>query len=248
MLSIDVEAKIGGFALKAKLPAAKGTTVIVGPNGAGKSTLLRVILGELQPVRGRICLGERVLLDVDLNLRVPTEERRLGYVPQNYALFPHMTVAQNVAFGLRCKGSAQGSRVKELLKELHIEHLASRKTSVLSGGESQRVALARALATDPKALLLDEPTAALDSDARRKVRRFLAERLRVAGIPTIIVSHDIQDAVVLADQVAVLENGSIVQVGTLEELRANPASSFVEQFVVLDGIGYASSGEQVPRS
>ncbi len=235
MLSVDVEAEIGGFVLRAKLPAAKGTTVIVGPNGAGKSTLLRVILGALQPKRGRIRLADTDLLDVDTNLRVPTEERRLGYVPQNYALFPHMTVAQNVAFGLRYRGSAQGPRVMELLKELHIEHLASRKTSVLSGGESQRVALARALATDPKGLLLDEPTAALDSDARRKVRRFLAERLQAADIPTIIVTHDIQDAEALADRVAVLESGTIVQVGSLATLRANPASLFVEQFVALDG-------------
>lgn len=232
MLAVDVEMKLGSLCLRAKLPTCEGTTVVIGPNGAGKSTLLKSILGELRPDHGRITLGERALLCTSSRLHVPTEHRRLGYVPQKYALFPHMTVFQNVAFGLRVRGRAERKeRVMELLSDLRIEHLATRKTTALSGGESQRVALARAMATRPQALLLDEPMAALDSESRRKVRLFLAVRLRAAGIPTIVVSHDIADAEALGDRVAVLEKGQIVQVGTLSELRAKPATTFVRQFL-----------------
>lgn len=232
MLAVDVEMQLGSLTLRAKLPCCEGTTVVIGPNGAGKSTLLKSILGELRPDRGDIVLGDRSLLCTSSRLHVPTEHRRLGYVPQKYALFPHMTVFQNVAFGLRVKGrNERKERVMELLSDLRIDHLATRKTTSLSGGESQRVALARAMATRPHALLLDEPMAALDADARRKVRRFLAVRLRATGIPTIVVSHDIDDAEALGDRVAVLEKGQIVQVGTLDQLRANPATPFVRQFL-----------------
>ncbi len=232
MLAVDVEMEIGTLKLRATLPKCEGTTVVIGPNGAGKSTFLKSILGEVRPDRGSITLGERSLLCTSSRLHVPTEHRRLGYVPQKYALFPHMTVFQNVAFGLRIRGrNERKERVMELLSDLRIDHLAARKTTTLSGGESQRVALARAMATRPHALLLDEPMAALDSDARRKVRRFLAVRLRATGIPTIVVSHDIADAEALGDRVAVLEKGQIVQVGTLSELRAHPATPFVRQFL-----------------
>ncbi len=232
MLAINVEADVGALRLRAQLPAYEGTTVVVGPNGAGKSTLLKSVLGVVKPGDGNIVLGERSLFCTRNRINVPTEDRRLGYVPQSYALFPHMTVAQNVGFGVRGKDrDAKRAWVMELLEDLGIAHLAERKTAGLSGGESQRVALARALAIKPHALLLDEPMAALDAGARRKVRKFLAVRLRAVGIPTIVVSHDIDDVEALGGRVAVLEAGRIIQVGSLAELRKRPASDFVREFV-----------------
>ena len=232
MLEIDVQANIGGLELNVKLPAAAGTTIIVGPNGAGKSTLLKGLLGAIKLTGGTIKLGDRPLFSRADRVDVPVEDRRLGYVPQRYALFPHMTVAQNVGFGIvDCGAKERGDRVLELLEDLGIEHLAKRKAPSLSGGEAQRVALARALAIRPHALLLDEPMAALDAGARRKVRKFLSVRLRAVGIPTIVVSHDIDDVEALGGRVAVLEAGRIVQIGTLDQLHKAPATRFVEQFL-----------------
>lgn len=232
MLSIDVQARVGGFALDAKLPPAGGVTILVGANGAGKSTLLETLLGVIRPERGHIALGDRTLFDAEGGVDVPTEERRIGYVPQRYALFTHMTVMQNVAFGIRHLPKAERhERVMALLDDLGIGHLAPRRTTALSGGESQRVALARALAIGPHALLLDEPMAALDASARRRVRHFLAERLQSVAVPTIVVSHDIDDVEALGGRVAVLEQGKIVQVGELEEIRQEPATSFVKAFL-----------------
>lgn len=232
MLAIDVEADVGALNLRASIPAHEGTTVIIGPNGAGKSTLLKSILGAIKPRRGTIALGARRLFCADQRVNVPIEDRQLGYVPQRYALFPHMNVLRNVAFGVRgVRRKKREERVMELLEDLGVAHLARRKTSSLSGGESQRVALARALAIGPQALLLDEPMAALDAGARRKVRRFLVTRLRAIGIPSIVVSHDIDDVEALGGRVAVLEAGRIVQIGTLDELKKKPATPFVEQFL-----------------
>jgi len=232
MLAIDVEADVGTLELRAQLSGYDGTTIIVGRNGAGKSTLLKSILGEIRPSHGTITLGDDTLFCTRSNVNVPTEERRIGYVPQKYALFPHMTVARNVGFGIRrCSKQERKARVMELLEDLGIAHLADRKTPSLSGGESQRVALARALAIRPHALLLDEPMAALDTDARRRVREFLAVRLRAVGIPTVVVSHDVNDVDALGGRVAVLEAGRVVQVGTPDELRQEPATPFVKQFM-----------------
>lgn len=233
MLTIDVEAKMGALVLQAELPAHDGTTVVIGPNGAGKSTFLKSLLGVVRPTRGAIVLGDRKLYCAESGVDVPTEDRRLGYVPQSYALFSHMNVRDNVGFGIRGLSRKERlERVMELLEDLGIAHLAKRKTTSLSGGESQRVALARALAIRPHAVLLDEPMAALDAAARRRVRSFLATRLRAIGVPTIVVSHDVDDVEALGGRVAVIERGRVVQVGTLAELRERPDSPFVEEFLV----------------
>ncbi len=230
MISIDMEAQVGTFELKVKLLEQSGITVIVGPNGAGKTTLLRCLLGVKSPTRGTVKLGERVLFSSADQIDVPIEERRLGYLPQRYALFPHLNVTKNVGFGIHKRANREEC-IRTLLCKLHIEHLADRRPTMLSGGEGQRVALARALAIEPSAMLLDEPMAALDAGARSSVRTFLASQLSELNIPTIIVSHDIDDADVLADQVVVLEDGAISQQGTLAELCRNPRTDFVKHFV-----------------
>jgi len=232
VLTIDVEVAVGNLELKAELPEFDKTTVVIGPNGAGKSTLLKLVLGALTPSRGRIELGDSLLFSSERRIDVPMEDRRLGYVPQSYALFPHMTVRQNVEFGIRdVERSERRDRAVKLLEELGVGHLADRRTPSLSGGESQRVALARALAIRPHALLLDEPMAALDTAARRKVRRFLGERLQKIGIPTLVVTHDAGDIGSLADRVVVLEAGKLLQVGSPTEVREHPASEFVREFL-----------------
>lgn len=229
-LAIDLDLRRGSFHLQVALPAHAGTTVVVGPNGAGKSTLLECLLGVQRP-EGRIELGDRLLLASEEDVDVPPEARRLGYVPQRYALFRHMTVLRNVAFGIKAGSRAErAQRAHALLDELGIGHLAKRMPAALSGGESQRVALARALSIEPRALLLDEPLAALDVGARRRVRDFLASRFQEVGVPTVVVSHDLADAVALAERVVVLEAGRVVQIGSIEELRHEPASPFVSAF------------------
>lgn len=231
-LSIDLSAQVGTLALRLQLET-EGPLVLAGPNGAGKSTALLLLLGVLHPGSGRIALGDEMLFEsgrVDL----PPEQRRLGYVPQEYALFPHLDVLANVAFGLRGRerGSERADRAHALLASLEIAHLARKRPASLSGGERQRVALARALAPEPRALLLDEPLAALDATARKQVRGFLAERLLSLGLPALVVTHDPEDARALGPRIAVLEQGRLVQQGSLEELRAAPATPFVANFVL----------------
>jgi molybdate transport system ATP-binding protein len=228
MLELDLEARVGPLALRARLSIGNGPLALVGPNGAGKTSLLRALLG-VRPARGTIALDGAALLDTARGIDLPPERRRLGYLPQHAALFPHLTVIANVEFGMpRQPGRLE--RALGLLESLEVGHLASRRTTALSGGERQRVALARALAAEPKALLLDEPLAALDAGARRQVRDFLAARLRALALPALVITHDAADACALADRIAVLEQGALTQIGTPAELRAAPATQFVADF------------------
>ena len=236
MLTVDVAGRVGAMELRVALTAARAPLVLAGPNGAGKTSVLLFVLGVLRPHAGRVAVGERVLFDAGARIDVPTEERRIGYVPQDYALFPHLTVVENVEFALDCGGArlARGPRrdaALALLAELEVAALAGRRPATLSGGERQRVALARALAVSPQALLLDEPLAALDVGARRQVRAFLAGYLARLGLPAIVVTHDPADAFALGERIAVIEAGRLVQVGSADELRAAPASPFVAEFV-----------------
>ena len=227
MLELHVARRIGTLELSVDLQLDRETIVVAGPNGAGKSSLLRLLLGVLRPHRGRIALDGRVLFDATAALDVPVEQRQLGYVPQDYALFPHLDVLENVTFGLR--PLSRGERLRRAtswLERLGVAHLSRRLPGQLSGGERQRVALARALAREPRALLLDEPFASLDPLARRQVRHALRGWLRDWRLPALIVSHDPADAI-LGDRIAVLESGRIVQQGTADELRRSPASEFV---------------------
>ena len=219
-LSLDLDLPRRSFRLTLALEVGAETVAVVGPSGSGKSSLLRAVAGLTRPERGRIALGERVLFDSERRIDLPPEQRSVGLVFQEYALFPHMSVLGNVAFGRR-------RRARELLDRLRIGHLAGARPAELSGGERQRVALARALAREPGVLLLDEPMAALDPHTREGVRGELRELLGELGLPTLLVTHSFADASALAHRVAVLEGGRIVQVGRPGELVARPADGFV---------------------
>ena len=197
-------------------------TAILGPSGCGKTTLLRLIGGFDEPDAGTIRLGDRVLYEHGRS--VPPERRQIGYVAQEGALFPHLTVAQNVAFGLRLHANRREGRVKELLLMVGLDPaLAGRYPHQLSGGQQQRVALARALAPEPSVILLDEPFASLDAGLRESTRRAVAASLAAAGATTVLVTHDQGEALSLADQVAVMRRGQLVQVAAPAELYRHPA-------------------------
>lgn len=235
-LRVRVKAAVGRLLLDVDLDTGPATLVLVGPNGAGKSSLLSHVLGVLPVEQGRISVANDVLFDRVGRVDVPMERRRLGYLPQDYALFPHLTVRENVAFALASATPNQprverAQQVAKLLTELGLEAYADRRTRTLSGGEKQRVALARALSVAPRALLLDEPLAALDVHSRGEVRAFLAAYLEKLALPTIVVTHDAADARLLGQRIAVLESGKITQLGTWEDLSSAPRSRFVEEFV-----------------
>ncbi len=234
-LSLAVEAALGPFRLQVSLEVGAEPLALVGPNGLGKTSLLLTILGLLQPERGRITLGDSMLFDKDEDIDIPTEERHLAYLPQDFGLFPHLTAAENVAFALACGPEPTGKKQRRALAMAWLDRfglgsLANRNPAQLSGGERQRVALARALASSPKALLLDEPTASLDVEARLGVRTFLAESIRALGLPTLLVTHDVQDVAALAGRVAVLDKGRIAACGPFEDIRKTPPTPFAGRF------------------
>ena len=186
-----INAKVGRLQLDVTLDTGDGTLVIVGPNGSGKTTLLSLLLGALPMNAGRIEVGGAVLFDRGQSIDLPVEGRRIGYVPQDYALFPHLTVRENVefAFGSAAQEPPKREPIDVLLRQLELEPLSNRRPQTLSGGEQLRVALARALSVSPRALLLDEPLAALDVHARKSVRAFLAETLTRLKLPTVVVTR-----------------------------------------------------------
>ncbi len=225
-LSVHFTHPLRSFDASVELTVADGTTTaLVGPSGAGKTTVLRVVSGLLRPQAGVVSLGERTWLDTDRGIEVPPERRKVGYLFQEYALFPHLDVLANVRFG-----AGRNAPVDELLERFRISGLAHARVSELSGGERQRVALARALALEPGVLLLDEPLSALDAHTKAAVRIELHELLRDLSLPTILVTHDFEDAAALADDVGVIVAGSVLQSGTAAELVASPADPFVASF------------------
>jgi len=215
--------------------------VLLGPSGSGKTTTLRMIAGFIESDTGRVCFD-----DVDV-IRVPPSERNIGMVVQSVALFPNMTVFQNIAFGLEVNNWTRDEtikRVEELADILGIKDLLHRRVDEISGGEGQRVALARALARRPKLLLLDEPLSALDPKLRERLQDEIKEIQKQFGITTIYVTHDQVEAFAVADKIAVLQNGIIKQVGTPDELYFNPKDAFVAQFI---GHGNILSGEVIEK-
>jgi molybdate transport system ATP-binding protein len=227
--------RLGRFELAATVEAAPGGVVaLLGPNGAGKSTLLRAVSGLVPMTGGRIRLGDAVFDDVDRAVFVPARHRRVGVVFQDHRLFPHLRVVDNVAFGARSRGRARAdarAAAREWLARLGLDGLADRRPAQLSGGQAQRVALARALASEPAALLLDEPLAALDVQTRAEVQGELRDHLgRFAG-PVLLVTHDPIEALLLAQRLVVLERGRVVQDGTPAEITSRPLTPYVARLV-----------------
>ena len=207
---------------------AGAVTALLGPSGSGKSTVLRMIAGLEEPSAGRIFLGDEELTAKSV------QDRGVGFVFQHYALFRHMTVTQNVEFGLRVRKEEKGSRrgrVGELLELVQMTHFADRYPDQLSGGQRQRVALARALAPRPEVLLLDEPFGALDAKVRQDLRRWLDELHRELGVTSLLVTHDQEEALELANQVVVMHEGKVEQLGAPSDVYDTPATPFVAGFV-----------------
>jgi putative spermidine/putrescine transport system ATP-binding protein len=201
---------------------------LLGPSGCGKTTLLRIIAGFITQTSGKVVIGERRIDEL------PPARRNVGIVFQNYALFPHMTVAENVGYGLAARGTdrnAARKRTAEMLDMVQLGHLADRLTKQLSGGQQQRVALARALAIEPRVLLLDEPFSALDKSLRLDMQIEIKRIQRAAGTTAIIVTHDQEEALGMADRVAVLSQGRLEQFAPPSEVYDTPATYFVNQFV-----------------
>ena len=247
-LVVDAEVSRGSFTLAVNFAAAAGEVLgLLGPNGAGKSTLLGAVAGLTPVTAGRITLAGQVMDDADAGTFVEAAGRPVGFVFQNYRLFPHMTVADNVAFSPRARGRVARGQVsrQQWLDRLGLTDLADRKPDQLSGGQAQRVALARALAGQPALLLLDEPLSALDAGTRLDVQAELKRHLADFTGPCLLVTHDALEALVLADRLIVLEGGRIVQEGTPEQIARQPATDYVAKLVGLNLYAGRADGSNV---
>jgi molybdate transport system ATP-binding protein len=234
-LDASIRLTLGPLDLDMAITVEEGEVVaLLGPNGAGKTTLLRAIAGLVPFSSGHVRLDGKVLEDPANRQYVPTERRPIGFVFQDYLLFPHLTVLENVAFGLRSHGMARHAAVEKAnqwLDRVGLKGYAGSKPAELSGGQRQRIALARALAPDPRLLLLDEPLAALDVTTRAEVRRDLKRHLDSFEGIRLVVTHDPLEAVSLADRLIVMEHGHLVQTGTAAEVTEHPRSQYVADLV-----------------
>ena len=234
--------RIGPFELDTHWEVGPGSVMVLfGPSGAGKSTTLRAIAGLVRPVRGRVEAGGRLLYDSESGVWMPAHRRRVGYLTQQYHLFPHLRVLDNIKYGLARRrvaenSSTTGTRVEELMEAFRLEGLEQRYPWELSGGQQQRVALARALAPAPDLLLLDEPFAALDGELRRTVRRELRSVLSRAPVPAILVTHDREEAVALGDAVQVIDGGRPVSYGPPLEVLGQPGQARVARLVGVENL------------
>jgi len=234
-LHAEVALRLGALDLQVTLGAADGETVaVLGPNGAGKSTLLRALAGLVPLDGGRIVIDGVVVDEPATNTYIVPERRGVGVVFQDYLLFPHLSVLENVAFGLRSRGTSRADarrRAADWLERVGLADRAGVKPSALSGGQQQRVALARALVAEPRLLLLDEPLAALDVGTRTELRRDLRTHLATFPGARVLVTHELLDAVALADRLVVLEHGRVAQAGTVADVATRPRSRYVADLV-----------------
>lgn len=237
-LRAGIDLRRAGFRLRVEFEVRPGEVLaVLGPNGAGKSTLLSALSGLLDPDQGHVTLGDRTWLDTERGVRIPTHRRRVGLLAQNPLLFPYLSVGENVAFGPRAAGAGKAAarRVAEQwLSEVDALGFTDRKPGQLSGGQAQRIAIARALAAQPELLLLDEPLAALDVDAAPAVRGLLHRVLGQQDRPAVLVTHDVLDALVLADRVLVLTEGRVVEQGPTRDVLAQPRAAFTARIAGLN--------------
>jgi molybdate transport system ATP-binding protein len=226
-----------GFSLAVDFSAAAGFTILFGPSGSGKTTLLDCVAGLATPDAGRIAVGERVLFDAGSRIDVPVAKRGVGYVLQDLALFPHLTVEQNTEYGLaHLPRLMRKERAAAMLHEFHIEHLRQQRPREISGGERQRVALARALVTDPCVLLLDEPLAALDATTKAKILDDLRRWNQAHRIPILYVTHSREEVIALGERVLVMEQGRIIAQGSPHEVLGAPFQETVAQLAGFENI------------
>lgn len=244
-----VRCQVGEFQLETSWEVQPGEVLVLfGPSGAGKSSTLRAITGLLRPVAGHVEVGGRVVYDDGDGIWVPTHERRLGYLTQQYHLFPHLTVAANIAFGLRNSNSTVSrSRISELSDLFQLGGLDDRYPWELSGGQQQRVALARALALRPAMLLLDEPFASLDSELRRTLRREIRAMLSQSPVPVMLVTHDREEALALGDSVQVIHEGRTLVTGNPLEVLGQPGQGRVARLVGVENLFDLSVQERNPK-
>lgn len=253
MTGADLVAELGvargDFSLAAELAVAAGEVVaLVGPNGAGKTTVLQALCGLLPLTSGRIAMGSAIWDDAAADTFIPPAARSVGAVFQDYALFPNLTALENVAFGPRARGTAkQAARTlaRQLLGDMGLAAFADARPAALSGGQRQRVALARALATSPTLLIFDEPLAALDPATRGEVRGELRRHLSQFAGAAVVITHDVLDAMVLADRIVVLEGGRVVQVGAAGQVARAPRTDYVARFMGLNLVRGVASGTAV---
>ena len=248
MLSVTLFKQLDGFTLDATWTSTQPIVALVGPSGSGKTLTLQCIAGLMMPDAGRIVSAGRVLFDGAAHIHLRPQERRVGYVFQGYALFPHMTVAENVAYGLRGQGRLRIDRTREITERLGLDGLTSRYPAELSGGQQQRVALARALATDPDVLLLDEPLSALDAPLRRGLAGDLSRTLRDWGKIAILVTHDLLEAYQIADMVVLYEAGTTTEAVSKNDLLWNPSSERVARLIGARNILRAPIAETTAES
>jgi molybdate transport system ATP-binding protein len=231
MLTVTVHKQLKDFTLDVAWTSEQPIVALVGPSGSGKTLTLQSIAGLIKPDTGRIVSAGRVLFDSSSRIHLRPQARRVGYVFQGYALFPHMTVAENISYGLRPRGRSRTDRTREIIERLGLNGLTSRYPADLSGGQQQRVALARALATDPEVLLLDEPLSALDAPLRRELAGDLSRTLREWGKVAIIVTHDLSEAYQIADVVVLYEEGRTSNAISKNDLLWNPSSEQVARLI-----------------
>jgi len=236
-LDVAVVKHLPGFTIDVHWTAGDGVAVLFGPSGAGKSLTLACLSGLVRPDAGRIVVDGQVLFDASAGIDVPPQRRRVGYVFQSLALFPHLSVAENIGFGLRDRSRHErGNKVAEVVERLGLGGLEARRPSEISGGQRQRVALGRALAIDPALLLLDEPLSALDLPLRRALRDELRETLAALRMAAVVVTHDFTEAYRLGDRIVVYENGRVVQAAPRSELLWQPASESVARIMSIPNL------------
>ncbi len=233
-LEVNVAKKLRDFELDVSFTVEKGEILaLIGENGCGKTTVLNLVSGLVTPDSGTISLDGRKLFDASEKVSVPTEARNVGYMFQNYALFPHMSVYDNVAFGLRTRKMPAAEVEKKVRRTLELRglwDLRDEKATRLSGGQKQKVALSRALVIDPCVLLLDEPLSSLDAETQVAMRFELKAYIKELGMPCIMVTHNVKDAMEIADRVCLIEKGKVKIMGAPQEVLVKGVSHFIDNF------------------